>query len=147
MNEEIINLRPGKHYEYVRYINSVVDIKPLTWILLGFDYTRITGRMINSEYPKWTLTMIGDELDPDEDLRNDKEITTHNGLYFTYLFEEEGIYKIKLEIKDINDNMYVIEKPIVIVDKDANYEMYHTLKDEYDKYLEAKNERSLAYLT
>ena len=147
LNEEIINLRPGKHYEYVRYINSVVDIKPLTWILLGFDYTRITGRMINSEYPKWTLTMIGDELDPDEDLRNDKEITTHNGLYFTYLFEEEGIYKIKLEIKDINDNMYVIEKPIVIVDKDANYEMYHTLKDEYDKYLEAKNERSLAYLT
>ena len=147
LNEEIINLRPGKHYEYVRYINSVVDIKPLTWILLGFDYTRITGRMINSEYPKWTLTMIGDELDPDEDLRNDKEITTHNGLYFTYLFEEEGIYKIKLEILDINGNEYVIEKPIVIVDKDANYEMYHTLKDEYDKYLEAKNERSLAYLT
>ena len=147
LNEEIINLKPGKHYEYVRYINSVVDIKPLTWILLGFDYTRITGRMINSEYPKWTLTMIGDELDPDEDLRNDKEITTHNGLYFTYLFEEEGIYKIKLEIKDANDNMYEIEKPIVIVDKDANYEMYHTLKDEYDKYLEAKSERSLAYLT
>ena len=147
LNEEIINLRPGKHYKYVRYINSVVDIKPLTWILLGFDYTRITGRMINGEYPKWTLTMIGDELDPDEDLRNDKEITTHNGLYFTYLFEEEGIYKIKLEILDINGNKYVIEKPIVIVDKDANYEMYHTLKDEYDKYLEAKSERSLAYLT
>jgi hypothetical protein len=147
LNEEIINLRPGKHYKYVRYINSVVDIKPLTWILLGFDYTRITGRMINDEYPKWTLTMIGDELDPDEDLRNDKEITTHNGLYFTYLFEEEGIYKIKLEILDINGNKYVIEKPIVIVDKDANYEMYHTLKDEYDKYLEAKSERSLAYLT
>jgi hypothetical protein len=156
LNEEIINLRPGKHYEYVRYINSVVDIKPLTWILLGFDYTKITGRYIGKyieneenekEYPKWTLTMIGDELDPDEDLRNDKEITTHNGLYFTYLFEEEGIYKIKLEILDINGNEYVIEKPIVIVDKDANYEMYHTLKDEYDKYLEAKSERSLAYLT
>ena len=147
LNEEIVNLKPGKHYEYVRYINSIVNIKPLTWILLGFDYSRITGRIINSEYPKWTLTMIGDNLDPDEDLRNDKEIATHNGLYFTYLFEEEGIYKIKLEILDINDNEYVIEKPIVIVDKDANYEMYHTLKDEYDKYLEAKNERSLAYLT
>ena len=147
LNQEIVNLEHGEHYKYVRYINSVVDIKPLTWILLGFDYTRITGRIINGEYPKWTLTMIGDELDPDEDLRNDKEITTHNGLYFTYLFEEEGIYKIKLEILDINGNEYVIEKPIVIVDKDANYEMYHTLKDEYDKYLEAKNERSLAYLT
>lgn len=147
LNQEIINLEHGDHYKYVRYINSVVDIKPLTWILLGFDYTRITGRMINGEYPKWTLTMIGDELDPDEDLRKDKEITTHNGLYFTYLFEEEGIYKIKLEILDINGNEYVIEKPIVIVDKDANYEMYHTLKDEYDKYLEAKNERSLVYLT
>jgi type III pantothenate kinase len=34
-----------------------------------------------------------------------------------------------------------------IVDKDANYEIYHTLKDEYDKYLEAKNERNLAYLS
>ena len=147
LNQEIVNLEHGEHYKYVRYINSVVDIKPLTWILLGFDFTRITGRVINNNYPKWTLTMIGDNLDPDEDFRNDKEITTHNGLYFTYLFEEEGIYKIKLEILDINGNEYVIEKPIVIVDKDANYEMYHTLKYEYDKYLEAKNERSLAYLT
>ena len=24
LNEEIVNLEPGKHYEYVRYINSVV---------------------------------------------------------------------------------------------------------------------------
>ena len=147
LNEEIINLKPGEHYKYVRYINSVVNIKPLTWVLLGLDFTRITGRLVNDEYPKWTLTLIGDELDPDEDLQKDRVITTHNGLYFTYLFEEEGVYKIKLEILDINGNKYVIEKPIIIVDKDANYEMYHTLKDEYDKYLEAKNERSLAYLT
>jgi hypothetical protein len=34
LNEEIINLNPGEHYKYVRYINSVVDIKPLTWTLL-----------------------------------------------------------------------------------------------------------------
>ena len=27
---------------------------------------------------------------------------------------------------DINGNKYEIEKSIVIVDKDANYEMYHT---------------------
>ena len=147
LNEEIVNLRPGKHYEYVRYINSVVNIKPLTWVILGFDYSRITGRIINNEYPKWTLTLIGDRLDPDETLREDRVVTTHNGLYFTYLFEEEGTYKIKLELMDINNNKYEIEKSIVTVDKDANYEMYHTLKDEYDKYLEAKNERSLAYLT
>lgn len=147
LNKEIVNLEPGKHYEYVRYINSVVDIKPLTWILLGFDYTRITGRVINNEYPKWTLTMLGDELDPDEDLQKDKIVATHNGLYFTYLFEDEGIYKIKLEILDINGNKYEIEKPIVIVDKDANYGMYHTLKDEYDKYLEMKNERNFVFLT
>ena len=146
LNDEIIDLKPGKHYEYVRYINSVVDIKPLTWVLLGFDYTKITGRVINDEYPKWTLTMIGDGIDPDEYLRNDRVVTTHNGLYFTYLFEDEGFYKIKLEIKDINDNKYEIEKSIIIVDKNANYEMYHTLKDEYDKYLEEKNERSLIYL-
>ena len=73
----------------------------------------------------------------------DKIITTHCGLYFTYLFEHEGIYKIKLEVLDINGNRYEIEKPIVIVDKNANYEMYHTLKDEYDKYLEEKSERNL----
>lgn len=142
LNKEIINLEPGNHYEYVRYINSLVDIKPLTWVLLGFDYTRITGRIIDDEYPKWTLVMLGNELEQDED----KIIAIHNGLYFTYLFENEGSYKIKLEMKDINDNEYEIEKFIVIVDKDANYEMYHTLKDEYDKYIEAKNERNSIYL-
>ena len=146
LNSEIINLEPGKHYEYVRYINSVVDIKPLTWVLLGFDYTQITGRIINDEYPKWTLSMIGDKLYIEEDVQEDEVITTHNGLYFTYLFENVGMYKIKLEIIDINGNKYEFEKPIVIVDDDANYKMYHTLKDEYDKYIEAKNERNLIYL-
>jgi hypothetical protein len=146
LNSEIIDLKPGKHYEYVRYINSIVDVKPLTWVLLGFDYTKITGRIINDKYPKWTLTLVGDKLDPDEYYRKDRIITKHVGLYFTYLFEDEGLYKIKLEIKDINGNIYKIEKDIVIVNKNANYEMYHTLKDEYDKYLEEKRERSLIYL-
>jgi hypothetical protein len=146
LNKEIINLEHGKHYKYVRYINNIVDIKPLTWVLLGFDFTRITGRIINDEYPKWTLTLIGNELDPDDDFKKDRVIATHIGLYFTYLFEEEGVYKMKLEMKDINGNEYEIEKPIIIVDKDANYNTYHTLKDEYDKYLEAKNERNLIYL-
>ena len=142
LNEEIINLEHGEHYKYVRYINNAVDIKPLTWVLLGFDYTRITGRIVNSKYPKWTLTMIGDEMDPNDDLF----ITEHVGLYFTYLFEKEGVYKIKLEMKDINGNEYKMEKSIIIVDKDANYEIYHTLKDEYDKYLEMKNDRNFIYL-
>ncbi len=146
LNSEIVNLKPGKHYKYVRYINSVVDIKPLTWVLLGFDYTRITGRVINDKYPKWTLTMIGDELDPDKEFREDKVITTHTGLYLTYLFEYEGTYKVKLELMDINGNMYEMEKTIIIVDKDANYGMYHTLKDEHDKYLELKNDRNLLYI-
>ena len=146
LNQEIINLEPGEHYKYVRYINSVVDIKPLTWIILGFDNSIITGRKIDENYPKWTLTLIGNELDIDDDLRNDRIITTHNGLYFTYLFEQEGVYKIKLELMDINGNSYEIEKPIVIVDKDANYKMYHTFKDEYDKYLKTKYERNLIYL-
>ena len=77
----------------------------------------------------------------DEDLRKDKVITEHRGLYFTYLFEFEGVYKIKLELLDINGNKYEIEKPIVIVDKDANYKIYHTLKDEYDKYIDAKKKK------
>jgi hypothetical protein len=147
LNEDIINLKPGKHYENVRYINSVVDIKPLTWVLLGFDYTRITGRLINNEYPKWTLIMLGDKLDPDENFKGNKIVNEHNGLYFSYLFEEEGSYKIKLELMDINGNKYELEKFIVIVDKDANYGMYHSLKNEYDKYLQSKSERNLAYLT
>ena len=146
LNSKIVNLEPGENYKYVRYINNTVDIKPLTWVLLGFDYTRITGRIVNEKYPKWTLTMIGDELDLDEDLRKDKVITEHCGLYFTYLFEFEGVYKIKLELLDINGNKYEIEKPIVIVDKDANYKIYHTLKDEYDKYIEVKKERNLIYI-
>ena len=143
LNEDIINLQPGEHYKYVRYINSVVDIKPLTWVLLGFDHSRITGRLVNDRYPKWTLTMVGDGLDPNEEFRNDKEVCTHNGLYFTYLFEDEGSYKIKLEIMDANGNVYEIEKYIVIVDKDANYNLYHTLNDEYKVYLEEKYERTL----
>jgi hypothetical protein len=146
LNNEIINLETGEHYKYVRYINNAVNIKPLTWVLLGFDQTRITGRIINNEYPEWTLTKIGDIFDPNEEMRNDKIITTHNGLYFTYLFEDEGIYKIKLKLLDINGNEYEIEKNIITVDKYANYEMYHTLNDEYNKYLEMKNDRSLIYL-
>jgi hypothetical protein len=142
LNEEIINLEHGEHYKYVRYINSVVDIKPLTWVLLGLDQTRITGRIVNNDYPKWTLIMEGDPLES----RGDIEIVTHTGLYFTYLFEDEGIYKIKLELKDINNNTYDIEKTIIIVDKDANYKTYHTLNDEYKKYLEMKNDRNLIYL-
>jgi hypothetical protein len=146
LNGQIINLEHGNHYKYVRYINNTVNIKPLTWVLLGFDQTRITGRIIDGEYPKWTLTMVGNTLDPDETMRNDIDITTHKGLYLTYLFENEGVYKVKLELMDINGNKYDIEKSIIIVDRDANYEMYHTLNDEYNKYLEAKNERNLIYL-
>lgn len=146
LNEEIINLEHGEHYKYVRYINSVVDIKPLTWVLLGFDFSRITGRLINSNYPKWTLTLVGDNLDPDEEFNSDKVINTHTGLYFTYLFEVEGEYKIKLELMDMNGNMYEHERTIVIVDKEANYKMYHTLNDAYNKYLEEKNDRCLLYI-
>ena len=146
LNAEIVNLEPGEHYKYVRYINSVVDIKPLTWVMLGFDHSQITGRIINEKYPKWTLTLIGDNLDTDIEFKEDKVITTHNGLYFTYLFEDEGTYKIKLELIDVNGNKYEIEKSIIIVDKDANYNMYHTLKDEYDRYLEEKSDRNLIYI-
>ena len=129
----------------------------MTWVLLGFDYSRITGRIIGNvidsasdseynEYPKWTITLIGDKLDKDEEFKNDKVVATHNGLYLTYLFEYEGTYKVKLELMDINGNKYEIEKSIIIVDKDANYGLYHTLNDEYNKYLEAKNERNLQYI-
>jgi hypothetical protein len=108
---------------------------------LGFDFSRITGRIINNDYPKWTLTKMGDNLDPDDNFNGEKIINTHVGLYFTYLFEEEGIYKIKLEMMDINGNKYETEKSLIIVDKNANYEMYHSLNDEYNKFLKEKDER------
>ena len=85
-------------------------------------------------------------MDPIEEFRKDRIVTTHNGLYFTYLFEQEGVYNIKIEVVDINGNKYEIEKSLIIVDKDANYKMYHSLKNEYDIYLEEKSERSLSYL-
>ena len=145
LNSEIVNLEPGKNYEYVRYINSVVNIKPLTWVLLGFDFSRITGRIINNDYPKWTLAKMGDNLDPDDNFKKEKIVNTHVGLYFTYLFEEEGTYKIKLEMMDINGNKYEMEKSLIIVDKNANYDMYHSLNDEYNKYLEEKAERKRVF--
>ena len=57
-------------------------------------------------------------------MRKDQVITEHYGLYFTYLFEHEGIYKIKLELLDINDNKYEIEYKVAGRENDYQMNIY-----------------------
>ena len=50
VNSEIAWLKPNA--KYARYIRNCVDVKPYTWFLLGYDYSKIVGK-IN---PRWTIT-------------------------------------------------------------------------------------------
>lgn len=47
---EMDKLKP--FVKYARYIRNGVDVKPFTWFLLGYEYSKIAGK-IN---PKWTIT-------------------------------------------------------------------------------------------
>jgi len=47
---EMAELKPL--VKYTRYIRSGVDVKPYTWFLLGYEYSKITGKV----KPKWTIT-------------------------------------------------------------------------------------------
>lgn len=112
---EISKLIPN--VEYTRYIRNGVDVKPYTWFLLGYNYTKIAGK-IN---PKWTITN-----------NTTKEEKTYEGEYFTFLLKNEGNYTIKLTLEDKNSNSYEISRNIVVVSKTANYKLYQTFKKEYD---------------
>ena len=116
LNEDgITNLTPS--FKYARYIRNGVDVKPYTWFLLGYDNTKITGK-IN---PKWTIR------------REDGTglYATHEGRYLTYMLKEEGNYIVTLELTDINGNKYNIERNIIVVSGDADYKLYGSFRKDF----------------
>jgi hypothetical protein len=125
LNYDITTLRPN--LPAARYIKNAVDVKPYTWFLLGFDESKISG-VVNPI--KWTLTNLATN-----------ETMEHEGKYFTLLLKEVGDYKIDLSFEDMYGNKYSTSRTIVIVDENANYNLYQRFKEDYDAYIEAKNER------
>ena len=109
--------------KYVRYIHNGVDVKPYTWFLLGYEYSKIVGK-IN---PVWTIIN-----------NNTGHSATYSGKYFTLLLKEEGNYTVKLNLQDNNGNNYEVSRNIFVVSKDANYKMYNTFKKEYEDYTTQK---------
>ena len=104
--------------KYTRYIRSGVDVKPYTWFLLGYEYSKIAGKV----NPKWTIT---------NETTGESE-KSFEGKYLTLLVKKEGNYKVTLTLEDKNGNKYEITRNIIVVKKDANYKLYQTFKKEYD---------------
>lgn len=113
--------------KYVRYVRNGVDVKPFTWFILGYEYTKIVGKI----EPEWTIIN-----------NNTHKERTYSGKYMTCLLREEGNYTIKLTVKDNNGNTYEASRNIFVVKKDANHKIYQTFKKEYD-YLEEQRELEL----
>ena len=119
--------------KYTRYIRSGVDVKPYTWFLLGYDFSKIAGKDSNLD-------------EQDEDKRKPCWTITNNttgvmsapyfGHYLTVLLKKEGNYTVTLKINDKNGNEYSISRNIIVVSKSANYKMYQTFKKEYDFMVE-----------
>lgn len=109
--------------KYTRYIRNGVDVKPYTWFILGYEYSKITGKV----NPRWTIT------------NQTTGITkTYEGRYFTLLLKKEGNYTITLKLEDKNGNEYEVSRNIIVVSKSANYKIYQTFKKDYDYMTEQK---------
>lgn len=148
-----------RNINYTRYIKNGVDIKPYTWVLLGFDYTLIKGKY----NPIWTLTntttnkiysntdyLFDDisednyyELTYEEREKYKKTLPTHKGKYFTYLLKDEGNYKITLEMDDINGNHYKTERDLFIVSNGSNYKLYTPFLNDYKAYVDENKLKEL----
>ena len=117
---EIAKLSPL--VKYTRYIRNGVDVKPYTWFLLSYEYSKIVGKT----NPKWTI------------IRDNNEETKRSfeGRYLTLLLKKEGNYTVKLSFDDRNGNTYEITRNIIVVSKKANYNIYQTFKKDYDYYQE-----------
>ena len=111
------------YVKYARYIRNGVDVKPYTWFLLGYEYTRISGKT----EPVWTIinNITGCQQ-------------TYGGKYLTCLLKEEGNYTINLTLKDTNGNEYKISRNIFVVNDTANHKIYRTFKKDYDYLMEQK---------
>ena len=114
--------------KYTRYIRSGVDVKPYTWFLLGYEFSKIAGKV----NPQWTI--INDST---------SESSTYIGRYLTMLLKKEGNYTVKLKLEDKNGNIYETTRNIIVVSKSANYNIYQTFKREYDTMVEQEMLREL----
>lgn len=114
--------------KYTRYIRSGVDVKPYTWFLLGYEFSKIAGKV----NPQWTI--INDSTG---------ESSTYTGRYLTMLLKKEGNYTVKLKLEDKNGNIYETTRNIIVVSKSANYHIYQTFKREYDTMVEQDMLREL----
>ena len=114
--------------KYTRYIRSGVDVKPYTWFLLGYEFSKIAGKV----NPQWTI--INDSTG---------ESSTYIGRYLTMLLKKEGNYTVKLKLEDKNGNIYETTRNIIVVSKSANYHIYQTFKREYDTMVEQEMLRDL----
>ncbi len=114
--------------KYTRYIRSGVDVKPYTWFLLGYEFSKIAGKV----NPQWTI--INDSTG---------ESSTYIGRYLTMLLKKEGNYTVKLKLEDKNGNIYETTRNIIVVSKSANYHIYQTFKREYDTMVEQDMLREL----
>lgn len=115
----------------VKYIRHGVDVKPYTWFLLGYEYSKAIGKV----KPKWTLinNTTGKSVE-------------FEGMYLTCLLKDEGNYTVKLNLEDSRGNKYNISRNIFVVDKIANHKIYQTFKKEYDEYMEEDEFRRLKSL-
>lgn len=106
--------------KYTRYIRSGVDVKPYTWFLIGYDYSKIAGKV----KPHWSIKNVSTGVT--------QSLYNWDGRYFTLLLKKEGNYQITLELEDKNGNKYSVTRNIIVVSKDANYKIYQTFKKDYD---------------
>jgi len=125
---ELTTLQPL--VKYTRYIRNGVDVKPYTWFLLGYEFSKIAGKV----KPYWKIT------------NNDTGIATEIGekKYLTLLLKKEGNYTVTLTLEDKNGNKYEISRNIIVVDKSANYKLYQTFKRDYDYYIEQEMLKNFA---
>ena len=114
--------------KYTRYIRSGVDVKPYTWFLLGYEFSRIAGKV----NPQWTIIN-----------NTTGESKPYIGRYLTMLLKKEGNYTVKLKLEDKNGNIYETTRNIIVVSKSANYNIYQTFKREYDTMVEQEMLREL----
>ena len=117
--------------KYTRYIRSGVDVKPYTWFLLGYEFSRIAGKV----NPQWTII--------NNTTGESNESKPYIGRYLTMLLKKEGNYTVKLKLEDKNGNIYETTRNIIVVSKSANYNIYQTFKREYDTMVEQEMLREL----
>mgnify|MGYP007071561990 CR=1 FL=1 len=73
-------------------------------IAFSFDTSSIVGKKWDDTY--WTLKNVSNPNFKDKYIRS---------RYFSWLFDEEGTYVLKLETQDNNGNKYSVEKNILII--------------------------------